>query len=79
MDSGKEDRLDLTSEPIPPESASQPASPPSAVPERKTVRVYFGCCRVSAQVSMPARVASGQAKSWRIHCARCGRLTEIPV
>ncbi len=43
------------------------------------IRTYFKCCRVFALLAMPAAVVSGHLSIWRVHCPRCGRLSEIPV
>jgi len=41
------------------------------------VRLYFGCCRVYAQMVPPEHVMQGRSDIWRAHCPRCGRLIEV--
>ncbi|GAB5402127.1 MAG: hypothetical protein Aurels2KO_03580 [Aureliella sp.] len=51
----------------------------SGARRRKTIRVIFECCNVYGVVPIPPRVLSGELSSWRFHCPRCGRATEVPV
>lgn len=43
----------------------------------RPVRLYFGCCRVYAQMLPPEHVLQGRSDIWRVHCPRCGGLIEI--
>jgi hypothetical protein len=71
-------QLDLTSEPpaIAPSTAKKPQKI-NKVSTSQRVRLFFGCCRVSATLTPPEHVLQGDADVWRAHCPRCGALTEI--
>ncbi len=72
-----EGQLDLTSDPAtPPRSGDAPKSDKKA---RQEARAYFKCCRVYSVVTIPDGVLNGKLSSWRFHCPRCGRLSEIPL
>lgn len=45
----------------------------------KPILFQFRCCRVAAQLTMPEQVLLGKSSTWRVHCPRCGLLTEISV
>lgn len=70
--------LDLTSEPpsVPSTNASKIGKRENASASQR-VRLYFGCCRVSATLIPPDHVLRGDTDIWRAHCPRCGGLTEI--
>lgn len=77
-----ESELDVTSEP---ELSSQDAPELSQAarakrrPVGQQVRFYFGCCRVTFLLNPPTHVMIGESDIWRVHCPRCGRLTEVLV
>jgi hypothetical protein len=78
--------LDLSSDPPPlpkplPEVLPQSPSIREATRRRRgtnrSVRFYFGCCRVYATLIPPEHVMRGDSDLWRAHCPRCGGLVEI--
>lgn len=74
--------LDLTSEAcLPSNNLGLPAHPLPKRPQpiAGRIRLYFKCCRVFTLQTMPMAVLFGQLSVWRVHCPRCGRLSEIPV
>ncbi|GIW97773.1 MAG: hypothetical protein KatS3mg111_1106 [Pirellulaceae bacterium] len=58
-------------------NSRQGGSVSSGPQRRPTVAVWFRCCQVYAHLSIPSQVQSGQWKVWRVHCVRCGRLSEV--
>ncbi len=79
--------LDITSEgfaPVDPFGRSSKPLPKRPLPKRPQqnagrIRLYFKCCRVFTLQTMPVAVLFGQLSVWRVHCPRCGSLSEIPV
>lgn len=79
FDELEQSELDLTSEPLPLKSptAQPPRRPQLNYPRQSRIRLHFNCCKVLANFSPPDHVLQGKADVWRVHCPRCGRLTEI--
>ncbi|MEZ6137656.1 MAG: hypothetical protein R3C53_22445 [Pirellulaceae bacterium] len=72
-----EHQLDLTSEPPIAPAADAQRSPSKRNNPRPSLRVFFACCRVYANVVIPTGVLDSRLTSLRMHCPRCARLEEI--
>lgn len=78
-----ESQLDISSEMPPSTSDPKDSQIPTGIRRRaegrQQVRFYFGCCRVTLALNPPQHVLVGQSDIWRVHCPRCGTLTEVLI
>ena len=75
-------QLDIVSESLPPVADRRPTAKTSFMGQFHATRpIYFqfSCCRVASRLTMPSHVLAGEASTWRVHCPRCGLLTEVSV
>ena len=78
--SGELQQLDLVSEPeVPSRPTMHSPLPQRSDRQSRMFRFHFNCCQVAAQLAMPQAVLEGRSSIWRVHCPRCGRLSEVPV
>ncbi len=82
----KSSQLDLVSESLPapkPDAGGHGANKSKATTrpliKSKPILFQFRCCRVAAQLTMPEQALLGKTSTWRVHCPRCGLLTEVSV
>ena len=71
--------LDISSDPSESRIVESSHESQRRIQPKKSIRVYFGCCRTYAAIPMPEKVRNRQLSVWRVHCVRCGRLVEIPL
>lgn len=69
--------LDITSDIDSPPRPATPLRGNTDRRRRKSIRILFGCCQLYTRLTVPKRIMTGELKSWRVHCPKCGKLVDI--